>query len=117
MGLSGKISQTRKPTRARKLKDGDCFFEVVLRVGIRKEDLPAVLASAQRWEDDETDEERLVSVVLDVADQAFEANDKVEFTSASAGTTGRNEPTLPLLDAALPLAEVCVRRSLPLLPM
>jgi hypothetical protein len=74
------------PKRARKLKEGDFFFEVILRAGIRKEDLPAVLAFAEKREEDETDEERLLSALLDLADQTFDANDKVKFTSASAGT-------------------------------
>lgn len=75
----------KRPKGPRKLKDGDYFFEVILRAGVRKEDLPAVLASAETWEDHETDEERLLSAVLDLADRAFDANHKVEFTSATAG--------------------------------
>ena len=49
------------PKRVRKLKEGDFFFEVIRRAGVRKEDLPAVLAVAEKREDDETDEERLLS--------------------------------------------------------
>ncbi len=75
-----------KRNRPIRLKEGDFFVEVILRAGVRKEDLPAVLASAERWEEDETDEERLLSAVLDLADHAFDADKKVEFTSASAGT-------------------------------
>lgn len=78
----------RKASGPRKLKEGDFFFEVILRAAVRKEDLPSVLASAERWEEDETDEERLLSAVLDLADRAFEASNKVEFTSASAGPIG-----------------------------
>ena len=80
------MSQIRKPTRARKLKDGDLFFEVTLRADIRKEDLPAVLASAESWGQDQTNEERLLSAVLDVAEHSFDGNEKVEFTSVAAGT-------------------------------
>ncbi len=76
----------RKSTRPRRLKEGDFFFEVILRAGVRKEELPAVLAVAEKREDDETDEERLLSAILDIAEQAFDTNNKVEFTSASAGT-------------------------------
>jgi predicted nucleotidyltransferase len=69
----------------RKIKDGDHFVEVIMRFAVRKEDLPAVIASAERWEDDETDEDRLLSVVLDLADDVAGANEKIEFSSASAG--------------------------------
>ena len=51
---------------------------MILRAGIRKEDLPAVLASAEKWEQDETHEERLLSAVLDVADQAFKGNEEFD---------------------------------------
>jgi len=32
----------KEPKRARKLKNGDYFFEVILRAGVRKEDLLAL---------------------------------------------------------------------------
>lgn len=70
----------------KKLRDDDYLLEITIRASVRKENAAAVIALTEGHdEDDETEEDRILSAVLDIVDDGLlEHYPLIQYTGASA---------------------------------
>lgn len=70
----------------KKLRDDDYLLEITIRASVRKENAAAVIALTEGHdEDDETEEDRILSAVLDIVDDGLLEHDPlIQYTGASA---------------------------------
>jgi hypothetical protein len=68
-----------------KVKDDDYFVEVTLRMIVRRKDAQAVIALGDKWEDPETERDKVVSAVLDLVQHGLDPHfELIEDVSACA---------------------------------
>lgn len=69
----------------KKLRNDDYLVEVTLRVGVRKDDAEATIALTEPWEDNETEQDKVLSAVLDLAEEGLDKHHPlIEYQSGIA---------------------------------
>jgi predicted nucleotidyltransferase len=69
----------------KKLRNDDYLMEVTLRVGVRKKDAQAIVALTEPWEDDETEQDKVLSAVMDLTVQGLDKHQPlIEYDSSTA---------------------------------
>lgn len=53
------------------LKNGDYLVEVTMCLAVRRKVAPAVIALTRSWDHDDSEEEKVLSAVMDLADEGY----------------------------------------------